>query len=70
MLAICAQCSSAQDAEKAGIICWFCGEAMNDRTRNHVGERGPSGPKPPKRSKASKLGHPRQLEPSVAEAGD
>ena len=64
MLAICAQCGSAQDAEKAGIICWFCGEAMNDRTRNHVGERGPSGPK------ASKLGHPRQLEPSVAEAGE
>ncbi len=63
MLAICAQCGSAQDAEKAGIICWFCGEAMNDRTRNHVGERGPSGPK-------ASLGHPRQLEPSSAEAGE
>ena len=65
MLAICSQCGSAQDAEKAGIICWFCGEAMNDRTRNHVGERGPSSS-----SKASKLARPRQLEPSAAEAGN
>jgi hypothetical protein len=42
MLAICTQCESAQDVEKAGIVCWFCGEEMSDPTRDYQGERGPS----------------------------
>jgi predicted amidophosphoribosyltransferase len=42
MLAICTQCESAQDVEKAGIVCWFCGQEMSDHTRDHQGERGPS----------------------------
>jgi predicted amidophosphoribosyltransferase len=42
MLAICTQCESAQDVEKAGIVCWFCGQEMSDTTRDHQGERGPS----------------------------
>ncbi|MGH2699120.1 MAG: hypothetical protein ACRDJL_07965 [Actinomycetota bacterium] len=42
MLAICTQCEAAQDVEKAGIVCWFCGEEMSDPTRDHQGERGPS----------------------------
>lgn len=42
VLAICTQCESAQDVEKAGIVCWFCGQEMSDHTRDHQGERGPS----------------------------
>jgi hypothetical protein len=44
MLAVCTQCESAQDVEKAGIVCWFCGTEMNDATRDYQGERGPAEP--------------------------
>ena len=44
MLAICTQCESAQDVEKAGITCWFCGTEMSDATRDYQGERGTSEP--------------------------
>ena len=44
MLAVCTQCESAQDVEKAGIVCWFCGTEMSDTTRDYQGERGPTAP--------------------------
>jgi hypothetical protein len=44
MLAVCTQCESAQDVEKAGIVCWFCGTEMSDTTRDYQGERGPTDP--------------------------
>lgn len=44
MLAVCTQCESAQDVEKAGIVCWFCGKEMSDSTRDYQGERGTTEP--------------------------
>jgi hypothetical protein len=44
MLAVCTHCESAQDVEKAGIVCWFCGTEMSDATRDYQGERGPTEP--------------------------
>jgi hypothetical protein len=44
MLAVCMECESAQDVEKAGIVCWFCGTEMSDATRDYQGERGTAEP--------------------------
>jgi transcription initiation factor TFIIIB Brf1 subunit/transcription initiation factor TFIIB len=42
VLATCSACESAQDVEKAGLICWFCGLVMGDPWRDHTNERGGS----------------------------